>query len=167
MTLQPKTFKNFLSDEDKQYLQHKIAQPIWKWGHSSNGDTNKFWKVEKLEFDEFFNPHLINKIKELTGDDVAIERIYFNGHTAGGHGNIHRDSPFDEGRTFLIYCNAEWNPEWGGGTAFVNEGEVTSYYPEPYSAIYFQNNQPHFAQPLSKHFEGLRVTCAFKLLKIG
>jgi len=88
-----------------------------------------------------------------------------NGHTSGGHGNMHKDSEFEQGRTFLIYCNSEWNIEWGGGTYFAENNTIVNN--KPYSAVYFQNNQEHFAMPISKDFNGLRVTLAFKLLKIG
>ena len=160
-----KTYDNFLTEQDKEYIQSIIASPKWQWGHKSNQEGNCFWKLDKLEFDTFFNPYLLNKIKELTGDDLAIERIYMNGHTSGGHGNMHKDSEFDLGRTFIIYCNSEWNIEWGGGTYFAENDTVLNN--KPYSAVYFQNNQEHFAMPISKDFNGLRVTLAFKLLKIG
>ena len=107
---------------------------------------------------------MVNKIKELTGDNLIIERIYMNGHTACSHGNLHKDTDLDHGRTFIIYCNSEWNIEWGGGTYFAENDTVVNN--KPYSAVYFQNNQEHFAMPLSKDFNGLRVTLAFKLLKV-
>lgn len=161
-----KIYNNFLTEQDKDYIQSIIKSPKWKWGHKSNStDIDSFWKLYKLEFDTFFNPYLLNKIKELTGDDLAIERIYMNGHTSGGHGTMHKDSNFEQGRTFLIYCNPEWNIEWGGGTYFAENDTVVNN--KPYSAVYFQNNIEHCAMPLSKDFQGLRVSLAFKLLKIG
>lgn len=161
-----KIYNNFLTEQDKDYIQSIINSPKWFWGHKSNStDVNSFWIIDKLEFDTFFNPYLLNKIKELTGDNLAIKRIYMNGETAGGHGNIHKDSEFENGRTFLIYCNSEWDIQWGGGTYFAENDTVVNN--KPYSAVYFQNNIDHFAMPLSKDFNGLRVTLAFKLLKIG
>jgi hypothetical protein len=160
-----KTYDNFLTEQDKEYIQSIIASPKWQWGHKSNQENNYFWKLDKLEFDTFFNPYILDKIKELTGDDLAIERIYMNGHTSGGHGNMHKDSELEQGRTFLIYCNSEWNIEWGGGTYFAENNSVINN--NPYSAVYFKNNKDHFAMPLSKDFNGLRVTLALKLLKIG
>jgi hypothetical protein len=160
-----KTYNNFLTEQDKEYIQSIIKSPKWEWGHQSTQDnSNYFWKIDKLEFDTFFNPYLLDKIKELTGDNLAIERIYMNGHTSGSHGNIHKDSEFDLGRTFIIYCNPEWNIEWGGGTYFAENDTVVNN--KPYSAVYFQNNIEHFATPISKDFSGLRVTLAFKLLKV-
>lgn len=163
-----KTYDNFLTEQDKDYIQSIINSPKWQWGHYSrekDKDTNAFWKIDKLEFDTFFNPYLLNKIKELTGDELAIERIYMNGHTGGGYGLMHKDSVFDQGRTFLIYCNPEWNIEWGGGTYFAENDTIINN--KPYSAVYFQNNKDHFATPISKDFHGLRVTLAFKLLRVN
>lgn len=160
-----KTYDNFLTEQDKDYIQSIIKSPKWQWGHQSKSqDTNYFWKLDKLEFDEFFNPYLINKIKKLTNDDLAIERIYMNGQTGGSHGTLHKDTEYENGRTFIIYCNPEWNIEWGGGTYFAETDSIINC--KPYSAVYFQNNIDHFAMPLSKDYNGLRVTLAFKLLKI-
>ena len=160
-----KIYDNFLTEQDKEYIQSIIASPKWEWGiRSSDFSNNYFWKIDKLEFNSFFNPYLFNKIKELTGDDLAIERIYMNGHTGGSYGSKHKDSEFEQGRTFIIYCNPEWNIEWGGGTYFAENDTVVNN--RPYSAVYFQNNIEHCATPLSKDFNGLRVTLAFKLLKI-
>lgn len=161
-----KIYNNFLTEQDKDYIQSVIKSPKWFWGSKSTPDSNdNFWRIDKLEFDTFFNPYLINKIKELTGDDLAIQRIYMNGHTSGSHGSMHTDMNTELGRTFLIYCNPEWNIEWGGGTYF--EENDTVIQNTPYSAVYFQNNKNHFAMPLSQNFNGLRVSLAFKLLKIG
>ena len=160
-----KTYSNFLTEQDKEYIQSIIASPKWKWGwKSKSADINSFWQLDKLEFDTFFNPYLLNKIKELTGDNLAIERIYMNGHTSGSYGSKHKDSELEQGRTFIIYCNSEWNIEWGGGTYFAENDIVVNN--KPYSAVYFKNNIEHCAMPLSKDFNGLRVTLAFKLLKI-
>ena len=161
-----KVYNNFLTDTDKSYIQRIIDSPRWKWGHrSKDTDNSRFWKIDRLEFDEFFNPYLMNKIKEMTGDDLVIELIYMNGHTGGSHGMLHIDSDNPMGRTFLIYCNSEWNIEWGGGTYFEETNTVVNN--SPWSAVYFQNNINHFATPISTEFNDLRVTLAFKLLKIG
>jgi Rps23 Pro-64 3,4-dihydroxylase Tpa1-like proline 4-hydroxylase len=160
-------YKNFITPQDQLIINETIMQPIWQWGHGSapNGQ-NTFWKIDNLQNNKFYSVNLLNKIKELTSDQLQIERIYMNGHTACSHANIHKDSESNNGRTFLIYCNQIWNPEFGGGTCFVKDDEIMSIYPYPYSAVYFQNNINHFSMPLSKNFNGLRVTLAYKLHKI-
>ena len=162
-----KTFENFLTEEEKLTVQAKAAQPVWSFGHSSNGDQAQtiFWKIPDLEKEDFFSKRLAQKIQDLTGDKLAVKQIYMNGHTACSNGNIHTDGQEDDGRTFLIYCNENWHPELGGGTCFLYDNIAHSTYPAPYSAVYFQNNIPHFAMPISRFFNGLRVTLAFKLHK--
>jgi hypothetical protein len=158
-----KIYHNFLTPQEHTVIDDIIMRPLWRFGHNSTMDGNLFWKINGLETDEFFSVKLLNKIKEKTGDDFDLERIYMNGHTAGSHGNIHTDSQANNGRTFLVYCNQTWNPEFGGSTVFLDGDKVLSTYPYPYSAVYFQNNIKHFAGPLSRNFNGLRVTLAFKL----
>ena len=160
-------FNDFISDQELSYIESIIVSPRWKWGHKSNlTDSRAFWRIDDLKDDEFFSIHLLNRIKELTGDDFEVEIIYMNGHTACSSGSPHQDSKQENGRTFLIYCNQEWKSEFGGGTAFVVDDEIATVNPKPKSAIYFRNDVFHHATPLSKNFNGLRVTLAFKLYKI-
>jgi Rps23 Pro-64 3,4-dihydroxylase Tpa1-like proline 4-hydroxylase len=166
-----KVFKDFITLKDQEKINETILSPKWKWGHASDyklslSDTEFFWQIHSLEKEDFYSVHLLNKIKEVTGDDFTVERIYLNGHTACSQGNLHKDTYDENGRTFLIYCNENWNPEHGGGTMFMQDDEITTYYPYSYSAIYFKNNIDHCAAPISKMFKGLRVTLAFKLYKI-
>jgi hypothetical protein len=165
-----KVYREFLTIEDLDYIETIINKPNWACNHKSNGDNINeavFWKMGDLENDEFFSKYLLNKIKELTGDEFKVERIYFNGHTACGQGYSHQDSFEENGRTFIVYCNKVWNLEHGGGTSILNENrEVETYFPYPRSAIYFKHNQVHLANPIGKDFKGVRVTLAFKLYKI-
>lgn len=166
-----KVFKNFINFKEQEKINETILSPKWKWGHASDDklpfDIQEiFWQIHSLENEDFYSIHLLNKIKEATGDNFTVERIYMNGHTACGQGNLHKDSFQENGRTFLIYCNENWNYEHGGGTMFAKDDELITYHPYPYSAIYFQNNIDHCASPISKSFKGLRVTLAFKLYKI-
>jgi hypothetical protein len=145
-------------------IEQKILQPNWSCYHSStDGEGSLFWQMEKLEDDEFFSVYLLNKIKEITNDNFDVERIYFNGHNACNQGYPHVDSNVENGRTFLTYCNRFWDLKLGGGTSFIVNNEIESFFPYPKSAIYFQNNITHMASPISKDFNGVRVTLAFKL----
>lgn len=157
-------YDNFLSDKELSYIESIIGSARWRWGHKSNQtDITSFWQIDKLEEDEFFSVRLLNRIKEITGDNFEVERIYMNGHVACDLGMPHQDTKDKNGRTFLVYCNKEWRSEFGGGTSFVVDDEVATIYPKPKSAIYFRNDVFHHATPLSRTFNGLRVTLAFKL----
>ena len=159
-------FRNFLSSSDLDYIEKKILEPKWSCNHSSTGGAGLFWQMSGLEEDEFFSVNLLNKIKEKTGDNFTLERIYFNGHNACSQGYPHKDSEQENGRTFLIYCNKVWDLALGGSTSFVVGEEVKSFFPYPKSGLYFQNNIFHMADPISKDFKGIRVTLAFKLYKV-
>ena len=147
-----------------QYINSIVRSPGWLWGHSSTENSlSSFWRYDELEKDVFFSTYLFDKIKELTNEDLILERVYLNGHTATSEGLPHQDSKDDNGRTFLVYCNDVWKSEYGGGTAFVAEDEVATIAFKPRAAIYFRNNIFHHATPLSRNFYGLRVTLAFKM----
>ena len=159
-------YKNFITPKDNKVLLEQIVKPVWQFGHSSNPNNPNsilFWAQNGLEQDPFYSEYLFNKIKLITGHDFDIRSVYMNGHTSGSHGNVHIDSETSESRTFLIYCNDTWLPEFGGGTTFLCDDDNVTAYPYPYSAIYFPGNVPHFAAPISSTFKGLRVTLAFKL----
>jgi hypothetical protein len=163
-----KIFRNFISPKDQQLIEEKIKLPHWKYFHLSNPGSNEtpFWSMDDLHHDDFFGIYLLNKVKQIIGDNHVVERIYMNGHTSGSCGYLHRDSEVSNSRTFLVYCNRTWHSNFGGSTYFVNGNEREYVYPEPYSAVCFQGNISHGSQPLSTDFKGLRVSLAFKLLKI-
>jgi hypothetical protein len=157
-------YNDFLNTSDMEYINSIASSKGWAWGHSSTENSlNYFWIYDNLEADSFFNEYLFNKIKQLTNDNLILERVYLNGHTASSEGSPHQDSKDPNGRTFLVYCNDVWKSEYGGGTAFLAEDEVATIAFKPKAAIYFQNNIFHHAAPVSKNFSGLRVTLAFKM----
>jgi len=158
-------YGDFLTDSEKEYIQKTIRQPKWEFNHTSDdtrSDAIKFW-IMKLNDDSFFRSHIFNKIKEVTGDDLILERVYMNGHMSCTHGQFHKDADEETERTFLIYCNEYWSPEYGGFTCFNIDGSLQMVYPEPYSGVYFQADQFHFAMPISKTVNDLRVTLAYKM----
>jgi len=161
-------FKDFISPTEQVIIDETIRGAFWQFGNASlqSSDYESFWVIPHLEKNDFFSKVLLQKIANVTNESFEVERIYMNGQTATSQGNLHRDSGHENGRTFLIYCNKVWHPEWGGMTFFQNDEEMECFYPHPYSAIYFKHTIPHFATPISKNFKGLRVTLAFKLYKI-
>ena len=86
------TFPNFLSKEDWdtsffEYLQ----RPKWGYGHASARKTPSvhsaplYWEMI-LDDDDFFVEHVFNKIKEVTGDDLILKKVYAGGNTFGTSG---------------------------------------------------------------------------------
>ena len=161
-------FTEFLTKEELEYIQQTIKSPRWEFGHTSTGQpTNGFlWVMNIDKSEDFYYKHLLNKIKEVTNDDFIVERIYLNGNQNSSCGSIHKDNTIDENaKTFLIYCNPDWNIEVGGHTHFIINNGIISVPPFPGSAIYFDGNIDHFAAPLNPMYQGLRVTLAYKLIK--
>ena len=57
-----------------------------------------------------------------------------------------------------------WNPSWGGKTVFfLNKEDLHYVLPKPNSASYFPANIFHFAESTTRHFQGMRISVAWKL----
>lgn len=140
----------------------------WKYSGASMNTQNieSFWMCS-LDKEKFFTEELFNSIKEkiykLTQEKVSLKRVYLNGQTYGQQGYMHPDDFYDTSRTLLIYCNKEWEKNWAGGTVFDFGFDSRVFFPFPNSAIYFDATIFHHAQPVSKNFNDLRVTLAYKL----
>jgi len=162
-------YENVLSFQDLQYIKEVISSPLWRWGHQgsahNNQDGNYFWQLFPDQSCEFFTDYLFGKVKELTGDNLILDRCYFNGQTGGQEGAPHTDTKSDNGRTFLIYTTDNFKIHYGGGTTFYSEDEEDSVtFPYKYNnALYFKNNVLHGCAPISRHFKGLRTSLAFKM----
>jgi hypothetical protein len=169
--------ENFFDKQDYDYIINIIDlctnsndHPGWKLNGFSNFNARSngklFWHLDLNSYD-YFTHHIFkivkDKIKIFFDENVSLERVYLNGATFGQQGNLHQDFENDNGRTLLLYCNTEWNVEWAGATVFEMEDETKAIHPRPGRAVYFSGNIPHFSQPLSKDFNGLRVTLAYKL----
>jgi len=173
--------ENFLNENEFNILLERInlyntdsSYPGWKYiGHSSlETSDKKFWYID-LKNDPYFTETIFAKIKstikyhfdEKIKLDLSQNSVYLNGATFGQQGYYHTDGC---DRTFLIYCNRDWNIEHSGSTVFTvknNEDEEKhlTLYPKEYSAVYFDSSIKHFSQSLSADFRGLRTTLAYKL----
>ena len=50
-----------------------------------------------------------------------LMRLIINGQTQGMDSGIHFDSTHVDARTYIIYLNPEWKPEWSGPTRFYTD----------------------------------------------
>lgn len=161
-------YLNFLNEADITYIHEAIQTNRWSIFHRSNIDDKESPFFGSLHLnpdtDGYFYTTLLNKIQQTIPDEIVqVKRIYFNGQYGGDSGQLHRDSFDEKQRTFLIYCNEYWQPDWGGGTIIEKENDWETVYPEPKSAIYFEGVKQHCALPISRHFKGVRITLAYKL----
>jgi hypothetical protein len=64
-----------------------------------------------------------------------LMRLIINGQTHGMDSGIHFDSTHTNARTYIIYLNPEWKPEWGGTTRFytdvIGQQLIHEQMPEP------------------------------------
>ena len=153
-------FTDILSDEEFDKLEELLYRPKWGYTHKSTADDRwRRWRME-LKDDEFFTKFFFEKIKTLTDRSFLIKAVYANGQTYGQNGSWHQDSTEPNYYAFIFYANREWDMLWGGSTLF-NSG--ISIYPIPNSAVFFPCNIFHYGQEPTRHFEGLRMTVAYKL----
>lgn len=140
----------------------------WKFSQSSNDDDGlTFWYLD-LNSTPFFTDIVANRIREVTGLDFIVDRVYANGQTHGLCGSVHRDRQVcEEGeyRTFLLYTHPEWDLSWGGSTVFYDEQskQETLVLPKPNHAVLFDSKMPHMGYEPTRHCKELRVSVAFKL----
>ena len=159
-------------------IWHLLQRPRWSFtGGSATG--GRFWHMEKLEEDSFFTEKLFKIIceKSLNAEmsNYKIIRCYANGQTANQNGTAHSDDDADNTYTLLYYPNPEWDLRWNGALFFLNHMgngpppsteivKTVSYRPN--RAVMFTSNVCHYAEAPSQRFTGLRVSLAWKLLKI-
>lgn len=159
-------YDDIFTDMDFGEILHKVSQPKWQYGHGSNQGKNvlPFWMMD-LSDDEFFSDYLLNIIREAVNEpDLQLERVYANGHVFGDKAMPHVDGHYDDCRTFLLYANDEWNHLWGGKTAFLNDDDTWSYVePKPNRGVFFHAMRSHHAEEVSRLYNTLRVTIAWKL----
>ena len=162
-------YEDVLSPEMVEVCLNKLSQPRWRF--AGGGKDRRFWHMDGLEKDSFFNEDFFGIIETLTGQTFWIDRIYANGQTACQDGISHVDHARSDAYTFVYFPNPEWDPSHGGNLLFMDShyGEIiraVSYRPNrgvffPGSGLY------HMAQTTSRWFGGLRVSVGFKLIKVG
>lgn len=166
------SFEEIFSKEDFTKVNEDMRKPAWAYGNVSapNAPATPFFYMPKLEDDKFYSEHLLKNICLKTGKEYTVKEVYANGHVFGTQGAIHQDSKEDDDYTFLLYSNLvydkvhKWKPEWGGKTIFFYGKDDCVYnIPKPNTGVLFPANMPHYAESTTRHFQGLRITVAWKL----
>ena len=170
-------FDDVFSKSICNQIYTKVRQPKWWYGHGSMSGPEisvsrggiPFWKMD-LDDDSFFTKEVFDKIKNVVEEPtLKLDRVYANGHVFGDKGMPHVDwNSYDienkgEGKTFLFYANEKWDVLWGGKTAFYfAEGKTMYLEPASNRAVFFPGILYHCAEEVSRNFQGLRVTVAWK-----
>tara|TARA_B100001113_G_scaffold196016_1_gene160768 strand:+ start:345 stop:953 length:609 start_codon:yes stop_codon:yes gene_type:complete len=101
------------------------------------------------EFDYFCKQHVFPR----AGIPIpAFHRVVYNAFRFGDSPSIHCDGEALDAISFLVYCNKEWKPEWGGETIFMNGDRITdTIIPKPGRIVVFPGLVPHGGKAPTKH----------------
>jgi len=95
-----------------------------------------------------------------------LESCYVNVLNSTDKPGVHCDCSGDGeySPTILVYCNNEWNYNWGGETVFFDENldVKKAVLPKPGRVVVFDGRIPHTARPPVSIFEGNRYILTFK-----
>ena len=155
-------YDNFFTEELHMEIFNKLMEP--KWELTGGSLNNKFWHIEDLHDEEYFNTYIFDIIKKKIGKDYTYERIYANGQTAGQCGTPHKD---EGDLTFLYYPSPIWDVTWEGHLIFLDEDcKYDKMIPHAANrAVLFDANVTHYANAPSRFFNDLRISLAYKLWK--
>jgi hypothetical protein len=168
-------YKNVLSNEYFTELSDRLAKSkSWEFSNSSGSipferdDSYHFWYNDLTQDFDFTNT-VFEKICNLTNKNFKLHTVNANGQTYGQPGHLHIDMDIPEAYTFLLYMNNYWNVEWGGSTVIYDHvnNDVEQVLPIPNTGILFKGNLLHYGSEPTRHFKGLRMTVAYKLIELG
>lgn len=120
--------------------------------HGMNNDVQNLY----FELGDYFK---LPPIENLVG-------CYVNALKSNDKPGVHCDCSGDGeySPTILVYCNNEWNYNWGGETVFFDENldVKRAVLPKPGRVVVFDGRLPHTARPPVSIFEGYRYILTFK-----
>ena len=156
-----KIIDNFFSENIRREI-YDLLRYGSNWSFTGGREDRRFWHVDKLEEDIFFNTYLFNIICDELDKDFSIKRIYANGQTANQCGNPHYD---DGDMTFIYYPNPVWKLEDQGHLIFLKSDDEVSNVVTYKSnrAILFPSSIKHYSDAPHRLFSGLRISLAYKL----
>jgi hypothetical protein len=167
-----KIYDNFFSENIQNKIIDFLSKP--KWSFTGGNEYSQFWHIDNLEKERYFNTFLFRQICKKLEKKFKIERIYANGQTAGQSGVPH----VDDGKwTFLYYPNKEWYTIMNGSLFFLEKPkeEENTYYNlkseivktvsyKSNRAVFFPSKILHYADAPERHYTGVRISLAYKLL---
>jgi len=164
-------FTNVLTINEFNKAKQFIQSGSWEAGGSSGNPMSpvKFLYMDLMNND-FFSRELFEKIQNLVGARLILDRVYANGQYHGLDGAWHQDSTDTHAWTFLIYLNevADRDLDMYEGTTDFKETDCAfkSIQPTSNSGILFMSTIFHRGMSPSRFISDMRVTLAWKLREI-
>ena len=118
------------------------------WDHLADSPENQHAYTLGKSFDYTNLEPIGNKFLDII--DVPVKKCLYNCFRHEDCPKPHVDSQVEQGVTYLIYVNPDWNITMGGETLFIdNETDeiIKSVLPRPGRMIKFQSIIPHMARP--------------------
>lgn len=157
--------KNFVSEKELAQLEHllrsngsawRFNQSHWRYhlfkdGMPYNQYDTKSWYHNQLKLLPSPWEQLFNNVFNLAGPNCCLMRYAINGQTQNQEPSMHADVTSDvpgNYRTYLIYLNTEWHPDWGGATEFaIGDTILHRECPEPGKLISYDSKMQHVGRP--------------------
>lgn len=160
-------YVNILNELEYSTCRSYLESSKWHYGRKSNKeDMQGFWGME-LKAIDFFNNVMFERIQSKTETAFDINLITANGQTFGQDGSWHYDDDAEDAYTFLYYANQAPDVSEVGETLFRNGEEIITAPPIFNSGILFKSSTVHRGLGPRQGFNGLRITVAYKLVKVG
>ena len=152
---------NFLTLEELSQTWEYIRDVSWVIQKSESGnDSHLEFLYSDLSSESFFTSYIFDKIKEVAGTDMTLDRVYLNGQWHNREGGLHKDGC---DVTSLIYLS-DYQPHWGGFTQiFLDDGREVVVSPQQGRMILFPGNCLHKGYSFSYQECSLRVSLAYKM----
>jgi len=168
---------DYLNNEEIAFVDDYFKRPVWEFGHCTDQSDERLfkgrWFVANLEYEKFFNEHLLKKIEKTTDCKWEVLKVYANGQTILNGGDWHVDAicnpPDPIYFTVLLYVSdidASNVHIINGCTEFRPKHKITTIEPLKNRMVLFDSTISHRGNaPTIPGF--LRISLAWKLRKIA
>jgi hypothetical protein len=165
-----KVYNNFLDIDDMNKCKTIIKEGKWEYGHTSNQNNmfNTPFFIMNLKHIDFFNTYLKEKIENMVGQKLILDRVYANGQTFGLDGCYHQDNINPNTMTFCLYINEIGDDiiEDIGGNIFFKVPNIQDFSlalePKYNRGVYFPSNYFHKGVAFNRYIVNMRTSIAWK-----
>lgn len=171
------TIANVLPEVIWHDLSPFMQQVPWKHGWYSKRESQYFphWNCDFAGVDGANGldiSHRLHGVLRQAWDHIhhhlfpqsRLLRCYANAHTYGVEGYPHTDSIRPGEVTLVVYCNHNWQRDWGGETMVYDDNTILhAQLPQFNTGLAFDSDRDHCARAVTRICKELRVTLMFKM----